>query len=117
METAIGFIIGVAVVVGLFAIIIHSERTYPGKQTPKVIAALEEAERLGATDIETDLEAVVKRWVLLRDASKRPDNYKVKAYKDRIDAQLAVLEPHNDKLWERMSKGGAWPDLGGLANL
>lgn len=115
METAVGFIVGV-LVVAFIVWMVYLERSYAGKQTSKVIAALEEAEALGDTDINTDIKKVVHRWTLLREASKQPEKYKVVAYKERIDAQLKALEPHNKRLWEQRGKG-AGPDLGGLANL
>lgn len=116
MATALGFIVGALVSMSLIVWMVHLERNYPKKQKPKVIAALEEAERLGDGDIDTDFKSVRNRWILLREASKAPARYDVAEYKERIDAQLEVLAPHNKRLWESMSKG-AGPDLSGLANL
>lgn len=116
MATTLGFIVGVLLSVSFIAWMVHLERSYPKKQKPKVIAALETNERLGSSDIDTDFKAVRDRWILLREASKSPARYGVVEYKDRIDAQLEVLAPHNKRLWESMSKG-AGPDLSGLANL
>lgn len=116
MDTALGFIVGALLSMSFIAWMIHLERSYPQKQKPKVITALEENERLGDSDIDTDFKALRNRWILLREASKAPKRYGVVEYKERIDAQLEVLEPHNKRLWESMSKG-AGPDLGGLANL
>lgn len=116
MTTAIGFIVGVLISFGFIAWMIHLERSYPKKQRPKVIAALENAERLGNSDIDTDFKAFRNRWILLRQASKEPSKYDVVEYKERIDAQLEVIAPHNKRLWESMGKG-AGLDLGGLANL
>lgn len=116
METAIGFIVGFLLFAGFVAWMVHLERSYPLTQRPKVIEALEEAEHLGDTDITTDLKKVAHRWTLLRQAGKEPKKYGVLEYKERIDAQLKVLEPHNKTLWGYMGRG-AGPDLGGLANL
>jgi len=112
----VGFIIGFLLSASFIIWMVHLERSYPKKQKPKVIAALEEAERLGDSDIEKDFRSVRDRWILLRQASKQPARYGVQEYKTRIDAQLEVLEPHNKKLWESMSKS-AGLDLGGLANI
>lgn len=116
MATAVGFIVGFLAIAGFIAWMVHLERSYPKKQKPKVLEALDNAERLGDSDIDSDFKAVRNRWILLREASKAPGRYGVIEYKERIDAQLRILEPHNKRLWESMSKG-AGLDLGGLANL
>lgn len=116
MEDVIGFVIAVLTVVVLLAVIVHFERRYPGKQKDKVIAALEEAERIGVSDITTDIKATAHRWYLLREASRRPAAYKVTDYKERIDAQLKVLEPHNDTLRKYMGRG-AGIDWGHISSI
>lgn len=116
MTTTLGFIVGVLISTAFIAWMVHLENSYPKKQRPKVLAALEDAERLGDSDIDTDFKEVRNRWILLREASKKPAKYGVVEYKERIDAQLEVLAPHNKRLWASMSKG-AGLDLGGLANI
>lgn len=76
----------------------------PRKRTPQIIAALEENERVGLSDIDTDIRRTAARWSLLNMGRKEAKRFKTEAYSDRITAQLQVLEPRAHELQRERTK-------------
>lgn len=79
----------------------------PRRKRPKIIAALEENERLGLSDYETDINRVTNRWALLNMAHTEPKRIKMPEYQERIAAQMKVLEPRALEL-KRHRNGRSW---------
>lgn len=79
----------------------------PRKKRPLIIAALEENERLGLSDYETDLNRVTNRWALLNMAHTEPKRIKMPEYQERIAAQIEVLEPRAKEL-KRHRNSSSW---------
>lgn len=74
----------------------------PRKRTPQIIAALEENERIGLSDIDVDIRRTAARWGLLKMGHTEAKRFRVEAYSDRIAAQMKVMEPRaTDLLRER----------------
>lgn len=119
METVSGFLVGIAVVVLITAFVwwmVYLEKSYPGKIRPKVIAALEESERVGVSDVESNFKGALDRWVTLRNARQDPKRYQVLEYVERIDACMETMKPYETRFREEMQKNGGL-DLGGLSSL
>lgn len=79
----------------------------PRRKRPKIIAALEENERLGLSDFDTDINRVTNRWALLNMAHTEPKRIKMPEYQERIAAQMKVLEPRALEL-KRHRNGKSW---------
>lgn len=76
----------------------------PRKRTPQIIAALEENERIGLSDIDVDIRRTAARWGLLKMGHAEAKRFKVEEYSDRIAAQMKVLEPRKVDLQRERSK-------------
>lgn len=76
----------------------------PRKRTPQIIAALEENERIGLSDIDVDIRKTAARWGLLKMGHNEAKRFKVEAYSDRIAAQMKVLEPRAAELLRERTK-------------
>lgn len=79
----------------------------PRRKRPKIIAALEENERLGLSDYDTNINRVTNRWALLNMAHTEPKRIKMPEYQERIAAQMKVLEPRALEL-KRHRNGKGW---------
>lgn len=77
----------------------------PRNKRPKIIAALEENERFGLSDFDSNINRVANRWALLSMAHTEPKRYKMPEYADRIAAQMTVLEPRAKELRQHRNSG------------
>jgi hypothetical protein len=110
-------IVGVTVLAIAFVWwMVHLERSYPKKIRPKVIATLEEAERLGTSDVESNFKGSLSRWVTLRNARQDPKRYQVLEYVERIDAYMEMMKPYETRFRQEMQKH-AGIDLGNISSI
>lgn len=79
----------------------------PRKKRPRIIAALEENERLGLSDYDSNINRVANRWALLDMAHTEPKRIKMPEYQERIAAQIEVLAPRALEL-KRHRNGKSW---------
>ncbi|KQN87216.1 hypothetical protein [Arthrobacter sp. Leaf69] len=105
MEALISIVGFIIVVGGIVAVAYYY--TYvaePRKRTPQIIAALEENERIGLSDIDVDIRRTAARWGLLKIGHTEAKRFKTEAYSDRIAAQMKVLEPRAADLLRERTK-------------
>jgi hypothetical protein len=99
--TVPGYVVAILVgagVVLVFALLVWLERRQPAIEHGQVIEALETTERIGASDIDTDIDAVFRRRRHLREGVRHARKYRLEAHQDRIKAQLMVLEPYAERI-------------------
>lgn len=70
----------------------------PKIKRPKIIAALEENERLGLSDIDSNPKRAAERWSLIRMGQKEPKRMHTEGILDRLSAQMAVFAPRESDL-------------------
>ncbi|MDR6414097.1 hypothetical protein [Pseudarthrobacter sulfonivorans] len=70
----------------------------PRRNRPKILAALDEAERFGWSDIDSNMKAASKRWRHLRTGHDDAELYRLEPYRDRIAIQLDVIQPREAEL-------------------
>ncbi|MBT2537385.1 hypothetical protein [Arthrobacter sp. ISL-69] len=70
----------------------------PRRDRPKILAALDQAERLGWSDIDTNIKAASARWRCLRTGHDEAALYRLEAYRDRIGVQLEIIQPREAEL-------------------
>lgn len=98
----VGFVVVFGAIVGFSYH--YAYVTEPRKRKPQIIAALEENERVGLSDIDVDIRRTAARWGLLKMGRTEAKRFKVEEYSDRIAAQMKVLEPREADLQRERSK-------------
>lgn len=83
----------------------------PHFKRPKMLQALEVAERIGDADVESDPKAAATRWNLLCTGLGAAKRYKLESYRGRIEAALDVLKPHEGELRKRIRNSFTGLDL------
>lgn len=103
---ALAAIVGFIVVFGVIVAISYRYAyvTEPRKRKPQIIAALEESERVGLSDVDTNIKRAAARWGLLKMGHSEAKRFKVEEYSDRIAAQMRVLEPRSVELQRERTK-------------
>lgn len=92
----VGFIVVFGAIVGFSYH--YAYVSEPRKRKPQIIAALEENERIGLSDIDVDIRRTAARWGLLKMGHSEAKRFKVEDYSERISAQMKVLEPREADL-------------------
>lgn len=93
-------------IVGFIAFMVYLERSWPKKARRKIIRALEDAQRLGNSDVHTDPKAFVIRWRYMLMGVKEAPKFKTAESIPQLQQQLDLMRPHEDVV--RKHAGSSW---------
>lgn len=100
MEGLVIALISAAVFIPLFIWMAKLEKAQPLKDRKHILAALEEAEAVGVSDIDYNSTGAFRRMKYIKSGVKFPEKYQVQEFLPRLEAQFALLEPYEKRLWE-----------------
>lgn len=102
METFLAFVF----LFVMLAALVVGEMLWPRKGRAKIIGALEDAKRIGNSDVESNPKAFVYRWRYMLLGVKEAKKYKTEEYVSELQQQLDLMRPHEDVV--RKNSSSSW---------
>lgn len=99
-------ILWIVIGTGFIGFMVWLEKSWPQKGKRKILAALEDARRIGNNDVHTNPKAFVSRWRYMLMGINEAPKFKTEEYITQLQQQLDLMRPHEDVV--KKHAGSSW---------
>lgn len=94
------------VIIAFIAFMVWLEKSWAKKGRGKILTALDDAKRIGNSDVHTNSKAFVNRWRYMLMGVKEARKFKTESYVSELQYQLDLMRPHEEVV--KKAAGSSW---------
>lgn len=108
----IAIVAGIAFIALVGGAAYYYDKVYlPRSMRKQIIDALDTTERIGISDMSSNISKVAKRWNLLDVGIKENESYDLKSHVPRMEAAIRLMEPFEERLRKQIAYDNMSPLL------